>query len=220
MRLLLIEDDKVLGGGICLGLGQDGFAVDWLQDGRAGILALANETYAAVVLDLGLPRLSGLALLKQVRERGDVTPILILTARDTVEDRVQGLDQGADDYLVKPFELIELKSRIRAIVRRSQNRAAPILKHGAITLDPASRAVAMDGKAVELSLAEYAILEDLLVNCGRVRSVEQLRQCRYGFNDNAESNVIAVHMHFLRRKLGTQLIRTLRGIGYVIDKSE
>jgi DNA-binding response OmpR family regulator len=217
MRLLLIEDDKTLGDGIRTGLTQSGFTVDWLQDGRAGALALANETYAAVVLDLGLPRLSGLALLKQVRERGDVTPILILTARDTVEDRVQGLDQGADDYLVKPFELIELKSRIRAIVRRSQNRAAPILKHGAITLDPASRAVAMDGKVVELSLAEYAILEDLLVNCGRVRSAEQLRQCLYGFNDNAESNVVAVHMHFLRRKLGTQLIRTLRGIGYVID---
>jgi two-component system, OmpR family, response regulator QseB len=220
MRLLLVEDERVLGDGIRTGLTQGGFIVDWLQDGRAAQLALSSEAYAAVVLDLGLPRLSGLALLKHLREHGDATPVLILTARDSVDDRVQGLDDGADDYLVKPFELEELKARIRALVRRAQNRAAPVLQHGAITLDPAARAVAIHGAPVELSQAEYIIFEELLSNIGRVRSVEQLQQSLYGWNDNAESNVVAVHVHFLRKKLGADLIRTLRGIGYVIDKSD
>jgi two-component system, OmpR family, response regulator QseB len=220
MRLLLVEDEKILGDGIRAGLIRGGFTVDWLQDGRAAQLALADEAYAAVVLDLGLPRLSGLALLKDLRDRGDATPVLILTARDTLDDRVHGLDQGADDYLVKPFELEELKARIRALVRRGQSRAEPVLQHGAITLDPAARSVAMDGAPVELSQAEYIILEELLSNIGRVRSVEQLQQSLYGWNDDVESNVVAVHVHFLRKKLGGDLVRTLRGIGYVIDKSE
>lgn len=218
MRVLLIEDDALLGDGICAGLKQAGFAVDWSQDGHAAKLALETEDYAIAVLDLGLPRLSGMELLKWLRGRGSKLPVLILTARDTVADRVSGLDTGADDYLVKPFDLDELISRLRALLRRSSGQAAPTLNHGDIELDPAAHQVRKDGQLVELSGREFALLHELLLHAGRVQSREQLEQRLYGWGEEVESNSVEVHIHYLRKKLGAGLIRTMRGVGYVIDK--
>ncbi|MCX7627757.1 MAG: response regulator [Methylophilaceae bacterium] len=219
MRLLLVEDDALLGDGIRAGLKQAGFAVDWVQDGRAAQLALETGDYALLVLDLGLPRLSGMALLKWLRGKGSVLPVLILTARDTVADRVAGLDAGADDYLIKPFDLDELVARLRALLRRSGGQAAPILQHGDIELDPAAHQVRKSGQVIELSAREFSLLHELLLNAGRVRSREQLEQHLYGWGEEVESNSVEVHIHHLRKKLGADLIRTLRGVGYIIDKT-
>lgn len=219
MRLLLVEDDSLLGDGIRAGLLQAGFVVDWVKDGQAAKLALQAESYALVVLDLGLPRLSGTELLKWLRASGNVTPVLILTARDTVADRVGGLDAGADDYLIKPFDLDELAARIRALLRRAGGRAAPLIVHGRLEIDPASRQVTLEGRPVELSAREYAILLVLLESAGRALSREQLEQSLYGWGDEVESNTVEVHIHHLRRKLGAELIRTIRGVGYLVDKA-
>lgn len=219
MRLLLVEDDPLLGDGIRVGLQQSGFVVDWVKDGLAAKLALEAEAYALVVLDLGLPRLSGTDLLKWLRATGNDTPVLILTARDAVGDRVGGLDAGADDYLIKPFDLDELSARIRALLRRAGGRATPLIVHGQLEIDPASRQVTLAGKPVELSPREYAILLALLEGAGRALSREQLEQSLYGWGDEVESNAVEVHIHHLRRKLGTELIRTLRGVGYLVDKA-
>ncbi|BCB25159.1 DNA-binding response regulator [Sulfurimicrobium lacus] len=218
MRLLLVEDDPLLGDGIRVGLTQVGFAVDWVKDGLAAKLALEAGDYALLVLDLGLPRLSGTDLLKWLRGTGNSTPVLILTARDTVGDRVRGLDAGADDYLVKPFDLDELAARIRALLRRAGGRSTPLIVHGALQVDPASRTAALAGVAVELSPREFAVLLDLLENAGRALSREQLEQSLYGWGEEVESNAVEVHVHHLRKKLGAELIRTLRGVGYMIDK--
>lgn len=219
MRLLLVEDDSLLGDGICVGLQQAGFVVDWVRDGQAGKLALQAEAYALVVLDLGLPRLSGPELLKWLRGRGNDIPVLILTARDTVADRVGGLDAGADDYLIKPFDLDELAARIRALLRRASGRAAPLISHGKLEVDPASRQVMLDGRSVELSPREFAILLVLLEGAGRALSREQLEQSLYGWGEEVESNAVEVHIHHLRKKLGADLIRTIRGVGYLVDKA-
>lgn len=219
MRLLLVEDDALLGDGIRAGLKQAGFAVDWVRDGHAAKLALETEEYALLVLDLGLPKLSGLDLLKWLRGRGNKLPVLILTARDTVADRVGGLDAGADDYLIKPFDLDELIARLRALLRRSGGLANPVLQHGAITLDPAAHQVHKGGQLVELSAREFTLLHELLLHAGRVQSREQLEQRLYGWGEEVESNSVEVHIHHLRKKLGNELIRTLRGVGYVIDKT-
>ena len=219
MRVLLVEDDALLGDGIRAGLKQAGFAVDWARDGHAGKLALETEEYALLVLDLGLPRLSGMDLLTWLRGRGKKLPVLILTARDTVADRIAGLDCGADDYLIKPFDLDELIARLRALLRRSGGQATPVLRHGSIELDPAAHKVHKDGQAVELSAREFTLLHELLLHSGRVQSREQLEQRLYGWGEEVESNSVEVHIHHLRRKLGANLIRTLRGVGYVIDKS-
>lgn len=219
MRLLLVEDDHLLGDGIRVGLQQSGFVVDWVKDGQAAKLALQAEAYALVVLDLGLPRLSGTELLKWLRATGKDTPVLILTARDTVADRVNGLDAGADDYLIKPFDLDELSARIRALLRRAGGRAAPVIVHGQLEIDPATRQVTLAGKAVELSPREYAILLVLLESAGRALSREQLEQSLYGWGEEVESNTVEVHIHHLRKKLGAELIRTLRGVGYLVDKA-
>lgn len=218
MRLLLVEDDSLLGDGIRVGLTQAGFAVDWARDGLAAKLALEAEAYALVVLDLGLPRLSGTELLKWLRGTGKAIPVLILTARDTVSDRVRGLDGGADDYLIKPFDLDELGARIRALLRRSGGRAAPLIVHGELQVDPASRQVSLSGSPIELSPKEYAVLVNLLEHAGRALSREQLEQSLYGWGEEVESNAVEVHIHHLRKKLGSDLIRTLRGVGYLIDK--
>ncbi|MBS4098687.1 MAG: response regulator [Sulfuricella sp.] len=218
MRLLLVEDDSLLGDGIRAGLRQSGYTVDWLKDGRAAQLALESEPYDLMVLDLGLPRVSGLDLLKWLRERGAELPVLILTARDTVQDRVNGLDCGADDYLVKPFDLDELAARLRALLRRRSGRAEPLLRHGELVLDPASHEVKMADRKVDLSSREYAILLVLLENRGRIQSREQLEHSLYGWDGEVESNAVEVHIHHLRRKLGSELIRTVRGVGYVIEK--
>jgi Response regulators consisting of a CheY-like receiver domain and a winged-helix DNA-binding domain len=220
MRLLLVEDDALLGEGIRAGLAQAGFAVDWVRDGEQARAALESEPYALMVLDLGLPRLSGEEVLRRLRGKNSSLPVLILTARDTVADRVKGLDAGADDYLVKPFDLDELTARLRALLRRSGGRAAPLITRGALSVDPAAHAVALDGRPVDLSPKEFAVLLHLLENAGRVRSREQLEQSLYAWGEEVESNAVEVHIHHLRKKLGSELIRTLRGVGYMIDKNE
>lgn len=218
MRILIVEDDPLLGDALHAGLRQHGFETDWVKDGLAADHALALEPYAAVVLDLGLPRLEGLALLRRLREGGNKVPVVIVTARDAVEDRVAGLDSGADDYVVKPVALQELAARLRAVVRRAQGEAAPILRVGAVELDPAARQVRFHGRAIELQAREFALLHALLLNVGRVLTREQLEQRLYGWGEELESNALEVHIHHLRRKLDPELIRTIRGVGYLIQR--
>jgi DNA-binding response OmpR family regulator len=218
MKLLLVEDDALLGEGVRAGLKQAGFAVDWVQDGLAAKVALDSEEYDLLVLDLGLPKLSGMDLLKSVRAKRASLPVLILTARDTVADRVAGLNAGADDYLVKPFDLDELIARLNALLRRSAGQVELTLQHGAIELTPASHQVRLAGTDVSMSAREFSLLHTLLLHTGRVHSREQLEQTLYGWGEEVESNAIEVHVHHLRKKLGSDLIRTLRGVGYVIDK--
>lgn len=218
MRILLVEDDPLLGDGLMVGLRQIGFVVDWVRDGMAADLALKNETFDLVVLDLGLPRLTGMELLDRLRKKEQTLPVLILTARDATGDKVAGLDAGADDYLVKPVDLDELAARIRALLRRATGRATPVLRHGDIVLDPAARRVTRGGQAVDISTREFSLLQTLLENAGRVMSRSRLEQSLYGWREEPDSNVLEVHIHHLRRKLGNELIKTLRGVGYVIEK--
>ena len=218
MRILLVEDDTLLGDGIKAGLGQSGFGVGWVRDGVAADLALKGASYAAVVLDLELPRLSGLDLLRRARAAGAKTPVLILTARDAIEDRIKGLDSGADDYLVKPFDLHELAARLRALIRRSGGEAAPLLRVGEIGLDPAARCVTIRGEPVELPAREFALLHAFMLNAGRVLTREQLSERLYAWGEEIESNAIEVHVHHLRRKLAPELVRTVRGVGYLMPR--
>jgi two-component system OmpR family response regulator/two-component system response regulator QseB len=218
MRILLVEDDPELGDGLTIGLRQAGFAVDWLRDGNSADQALQSESFDLVVLDLGLPRLSGMDVLSRARSRGLTVPILILTARDATGDKVSGLDAGADDYLVKPIDLDELSARIRALTRRSAGRAAPLLTHGELAVDLAAHRVTLAGQEIELSSREYSLLQMLLENAGRVLTRTQLEQSVYGWRDEPDSNALEVHIHHLRKKLGGDLIRTLRGVGYTIPK--
>ncbi len=219
MRILLVEDDPLLGDGLSTGLRQSGFAVDWLKDGFGADAALKSEDFDLLVLDLGLPRLSGMELLRRLRARGATLPVLILTARDAVADRVAGLDAGADDYLVKPIDLDELAARLRALGRRSGGRAAPKLVRGTLELDPAAHSVTLAGQPANLATREFAILQALLENAGRVMTRAQLEASIYGWNEEPGSNAIEVHIHHLRRKLGADLIKTLRGVGYLIEKN-
>ena len=218
MRLLVVEDDALLGQGIEAGLKQAGFTVDRAVDGRAAALALDVVDYELLVLDLGLPRMGGLDLLNSLRSKGRDIPVLILTARDTVQDRVGGLDAGADDYLVKPFDLAELVARIRALLRRAHGRSSAIIRHANLQVDPASLQVLQDGQAIQLSARECAILVDLLEHRGTALSRARLEESLYGWNEEVESNAIEVHIHNLRKKLGDQLIKTIRGVGYLIRK--
>ncbi|HEX6829123.1 MAG TPA: response regulator [Burkholderiales bacterium] len=218
MRILLVEDDALLGDGVRAGLMQDGYAVDWVKDGVAALAALDGERYEIVLLDLALPRLSGLEVLGSLRTHGNKVPVLILTAKDGVADRIAGLDAGADDYLVKPFDLNELAARIRALTRRQTGRAEPVIRHGEIVLDPAAHTVTRRGKPVDLSPREFAVLHELLQNMGTVLSKHRLEQSLYGWEQEVESNAVEVHVHHLRRKLGQGLIKTLRGIGYTVEK--
>src|SRR5574343_1187477 len=218
MRVLLVEDDPQLGDGLSVGLRQAGFAVDWLQDGRAADHALQSESFDLVVLDLGLPGIDGMQVLQAARQRGLRAPVLILTARDAISDKIAGLDAGADDYLVKPVDLDELAARLRALARRRQGRATPLLVHGPLTLDPAARRVTRDGVEVALSTREFSLLQLLLEAAGRVLPKSQLEQALYGRNDEPDSNALEVHIHHLRKKLGSELIRTLRGVGYTMPK--
>jgi DNA-binding response OmpR family regulator len=219
MRILAIEDDALLGDAIAAGLRQAGFDVDWVRDGVSAMHAIGHEPYAAVVLDLGLPRLSGLDLLRTLRARGNKVPILILTARDTVDDRVRGLDAGADDYVVKPVDLAELAARLRALARRASGEAAPVLAIGAVTLDPAARQVTFDGRPVMLQAREFALLHELMRNAGRVLSREQLESRLYGWGEEPGSNAVEVYIHHLRRKLSPDVIRTIRGVGYLLPRA-
>ncbi len=218
MRLLLVEDDPLLGDGLRVGLRQAGYAVDWVEDGQTAKFSLQSENYDLAVLDLGLPKIPGLEVLKWLRARAMMLPVLVLTARDTIPDRVTGLDAGADDYLIKPFDLDELIARLRALSRRGSGLAPPLLTHREISLDPAAHQVFKNETLVELSAREFSLLHQLLLNIGRVQTRDQLESRLYGWGEEVESNSIEVHIHHLRKKLGNTLIRTLRGIGYVIDK--
>jgi two-component system OmpR family response regulator/two-component system response regulator QseB len=218
MRILVVEDDPLLGRGVQAGLEQAGFAPDWVRDGVAARTALGAGEYAAVVLDLGLPRLEGLELLRKLRGAGDRTPVLILSARDALEDRVKGLDAGADDYVVKPFQFDELAARLRALVRRAHGEAAPVLSAAGVILDPGTRTVAWQGRPVELPAREFDVLHELMLNAGRVLSREHLQGRVYRWGEEVESNAIDVHIHHLRRKLAPALIRTIRGVGYLMPR--
>ncbi len=218
MRILVAEDDALLGDALQSGLRQRGFDVDWVRDGVAASLALGSEPYAAVVLDLGLPRQDGLAVLGRLRARGDRAPVLVLTARDAVEDRVTGLDSGADDYVVKPVDLDELAARLRALVRRARGEPSPVLEVGELAIDPAARTVRFRGQTVELKAREFNLLHEFARHAGRVLTREQIEQRLYAWGEEVESNAIDVHIHHLRRKLAPDVIRTVRGVGYVLVK--
>ncbi|WP_028695953.1 response regulator [Pseudomonas cremoricolorata] len=217
MRLLLIEDDVALGEGIHQALRREGYTVDWLQDGSSALHALRSESFDLAVLDLGLPKLDGLEVLRRLRQGGAALPVLILTARDATEDRIAGLDAGADDYLVKPFDLAELKARLRALLRRSAGRASALIEHAGIVLDPSSQQVSYQGQPVALTPKEYQLLHELLSPPGRVMSRERLTQLLYGWSEEAESNTLEVHIHHLRKKFSAELIRTVRGVGYRLE---
>lgn len=218
MRLLLAEDDDLLGDGLCVGLKQAGYTVDWVQDGVAAVNALHDESFELVVLDLGLPKMSGMEVLKQLRSSGNNIPVLILTALDRIEQRVAGLDGGADDYLVKPFDLNELCARLRVLQRRSAGRSAPVISYKGIVLDPAAHEVIYNGKQVILSHHEFVVLQYLLENIGRVVSRSKIEEVLYGW-DGVESNSLEVFIHHLRKKFSSQLIKTVRGVGYIIEKA-
>ncbi len=218
MRILLVEDDPLLGDGLRSGLRQRGFQVDWVRDGVAAGREFRAEPYAAAVLDLGLPRLDGLEVLAAVRAQGVATPVLVLTARDAVPDRVRGLDLGADDYIVKPIDLDELAARLRALVRRAHGQPQELLRAGGVVLDAAARAVTVDGSTVTLSAREFDLLQALMLHAGRVLSREQLERRIYGWGEEVDSNAIEVHVHHLRRKLGPGRIQTVRGVGYLLAR--
>lgn len=217
MRILLAEDDPLLGDGLCVGLRQLGFAVDWVRDGVAAERELCSGAYAAAVLDLGLPRLDGLDVLRAARAQKITTPVLVLTARDAIPQRVQGLDLGADDYVVKPIDLAELGARLRALVRRAHGQTQDELRAQDVVLQPATRRVLQAGQDVPLSTREFDLLQALMLGAGRVLTREQLEQHLYSWGHEVESNAVEVHVHHLRRKLGSGLIQTVRGVGYAIS---
>jgi DNA-binding response OmpR family regulator len=218
MRVLLVEDDRMIAEAVRTALDQDGHVTDWMADGAAALGALSHSRFDIVLLDLGLPRKDGLTVLRQLRERGDDTPVIIITARDDVRSRVSGLDSGADDYLVKPFDLDELAARMRVAVRRSAGRGDPVVEHGDLRLNPVTREVRKAGEPVALSAKEFAVLEALLLRPGAVLSRAQLEDRLYGFGDAVESNAVEVYVHALRRKLGSGVIRTQRGSGYFVPR--
>jgi DNA-binding response OmpR family regulator len=216
MRILLAEDDPLLGDGLRTGLRQLGFQVDWVRDGAAAERELRDGAHAAAVLDLGLPRMDGLDVLAAVRRAGVTVPVLVLTARDAVPDRIRGLDAGADDYVLKPVDLHELAARLRALVRRAHGQPDESLRAQDVVLDPAARTVTRGGEAVGLSTREFDLLQVLMLHAGRVLSREQIEQHLYAWGREVESNAVEVHVHHLRRKLGAPLIQTVRGVGYVL----
>ena len=224
MRLLLVEDDRMIGESLRGALRLEGYAVDWVRDAASARATLATERFDAVLLDLGLPTGAqgaadadgGLGVLRELRSREDPTPVVVLTARDAVGDRVKGLDAGADDYLVKPFELDELCARLRAVLRRQGGRAQPALSHGGVTLDPATRQVTRDGVPVLLSAREFAVLEALMLRPGALLSRAQLEDRLYGWGEEIESNAVSVYVHQLRKKLGADFIQNMRGVGYFV----
>jgi two-component system OmpR family response regulator/two-component system response regulator QseB len=216
MRLLLVEDDRMIGESLRNALRGCGYAVDWVRDGRAADGTLATERFDLVLLDLGLPQRDGMDVLQALRARGDRTPVIVLTARDSLASRVRGLDAGADDYLVKPFELDELLARMRAVLRRHSGRAEPAIEVGGVSLDPATRTVSRDGVPLALSAREYAVLEALMLRPGAILSRAQLEDRLYGWGEELESNAISVYVHQLRRKLGEGFIHTVRGVGYYV----
>jgi len=214
MRLLLVEDDAMIGEALRAGLKRDGFVVDWVHDAGSAAAVLRTEPFELLLLDLGLPGSDGLTLLRSLREGGVALPVLIITARDAVSDRVAGLDAGADDYLIKPFDLDELAARIRALLRRKSGRSEPTMEHQGVVLDPAAHRVTQEGEEIALSPREFALLQLLLERPGVIRSRAQIEERLYGWGEEVESNAVEVHIHGLRRKLGAQFILTVRGVGY------
>jgi two-component system response regulator QseB len=220
LRLLLVEDDVILGDGIRAGLKQEGYAVDWIEDGLAAEHALRSEHFDLVLLDINLPRKSGIEVLKTFRDEGKATPVLILTARDGVSDRILGLDCGADDYMVKPFDLDELSARVRALLRRSTGRTTTVLANAELVLDPASHIVTLGEKRLELSQREFVLLQVLMEHMNKVLPRPRLEEALYGWGEEIESNALEVHVHHLRKKLGNDWIRTVRGVGYIMEKHQ
>ena len=216
MRVLLVEDDPMIGKSVQQGLRQDGYTVDWVRDGRAAELALAAAPYELLLLDLGLPGKSGLEVLARLRSSANSIPVLVITARDAVADRIKGLDTGADDYLLKPFDLDELAARMRALMRRHAGRATPIIEHGDLRMNPATHELTQNGKPVPLSAREFALLRALLEEAGAPLSRAKLEERLYGWGEEIESNAVEVYIHALRRKLGTERIKNIRGVGYLV----
>lgn len=218
MRLLLIEDDIMISQAVCKGLRQDGFSVDWVADGLAGERALQNGVYDLLLLDLGIPRKDGIGVLSSLRQQGNAIPVLILTARDAVADRVNGLNAGADDYVVKPFDLEELTARIHALLRRQAGRAEAVIRHDNLTLNPVTHEVLLDQQPVTLSAREFALLQAFLDRPGVVLSIPQLEEKMYGWQEEVGSNTVEVYIHALRKKLGADLIKNVRGVGYMVAR--
>jgi two-component system response regulator QseB len=218
MRLLLVEDDEILGEGLAEGLKMEGYAVDWLTNGKLADEALKLNSYELIVLDLNLPDMEGLDILKALRTRKDETPVMVLTAKDTVPDRVEGLDSGADDFVIKPFELDEVCARLRALARRNEGRSVPNIEYKGIVLDPAAHQVTWNDEKVDLSQKEFEILSFLMSNIGKVISRARLEESLYSWDSDVESNTVEVHIHHLRKKLDSSIIRTVRGVGYIIDE--
>lgn len=218
MRVLLVEDDRMIAEAVRTALQADGHTVDWMRDGATAASALASSTFDIVLLDLGLPRRGGLEVLGEARARGVSTPVIIITARDDVQSRIAGLDSGADDYVVKPFDLDELAARMRSVLRRGAGRGEPLIEHAGIRLNPATREVSYRGAPVQLSAREYAVLEALLLRPGAILSRAQLEDRLYGWGGEIESNAVEVYIHALRRKLDSDAIRTVRGVGYCVAK--
>lgn len=219
MRILLVEDDVALADGIQMALKPEGYTVDWVQDGRSALHALTGESFDLAILDLGLPRMDGLEVLRNLRAAANPVPVLVLTARDSTNDRITGLDAGADDYLVKPFDVAELKARLRALLRRSFNRPQPALEYRGIRLDPASHEITFAGNPINLPRKEFLLLHELIAHPGRVMTRDKLQQALYGWNEDVDSNALEVHIHHLRKKFFPELIRTVRGVGYLVDKA-
>jgi len=219
MRILLVEDDVMIGDGVRTSLRQDGYVVDWVRTGHAADAALTAEAFDLVLLDLGLPGTDGLDVLRQLRARKKNTPVIIITARDDIDDRIRGLDAGADDYVVKPFHLDELAARIRSGLRRGAGRASAEIEAHGVRLNPATREVTKDGVHLMLSAREYALLEALMTRPGQILSRAQLEERMYGWGEDVESNTVEVYIHALRRKLGADFIQNVRGVGYFVPRA-
>ena len=218
MRVLLIEDDPQLGRATQMGLNLSSFATDWVQNADSAQTAVGSHDYACILLDLGLPNIDGMELLRKLRKLGFSNPVLIVTARDQIPDRIAGLDAGADDFIIKPFDLDELSARIRSACRRAHGRSHEVLRHGALSMDMAGRQVSINGRSIALTVREFSVLRMLLEHTGQVITREQLEETLYSWGEEIESNAIQVHIHHLRKKLGKELIRTIHSVGYVIDK--
>lgn len=219
MRILLVEDDAMIGEALCVALRDAAYAVDWVQDGEAAIRVLGNQEHQAVLLDLGLPKRDGLEVLKKLRAGGGTLPVIVITARDGLEDRVKGLDLGADDYLVKPFDIDELLARLRATLRRQGGQASPLLSNGALSLNPATREASIGKVVCQLSAREFSLLQALLLRPGAILTRAQLEESIYGWNEEVESNAIDFLIHGLRKKLGAETIKNVRGAGWMVAKN-
>jgi two-component system, OmpR family, response regulator len=218
MRVLLVEDDRMIGEAVQEELRDSSYAVDWVRDGKLALTSLATHVYDAILLDLGLPGADGLDILRTVRRAENPVPLIIITARDSVEDRIRGLDEGADDYLVKPFDMSELRARMRAVIRRRGGQAAPVMTNGVLTLDPATREAATGEIVTRLSSREFALLQALMIRPGAILSRAELEERIYGWNEEVESNAVEFLIHSLRKKLGATAIRNVRGVGWMVAK--